>query len=537
MEYTELIWDRYLDSFDSELAQLWDLIGSNLLKAAPSARVAVLKKTVVDFSYSSRFMLMRLLQARAGSDGGFEYVGEGILCSFTDISADHASSMSAEESEAYERVLADIALRYEQDAEYSRHLITKAWHTPESYEKKLEKTAGAAKAKRLAEEMYRTRLTRQEAFDLGHVLGFTLNEMQQFLLRVFDTGECMRFTRSEDIIEAYAFLTGADLETAERLKTEYGKRSAGIKKDLSVRTEGWTALAPAVLGSGAAEWMHHPDDRDERFMAWLLKNAPHLDIPSRSAQTLYRNLLAFVCRFSDDTYMGEDSSDLSQLMKLIDDEPSEQARELIPDDRMLLDKKFSDTLLGTVVECRNRYLGSFAVSANKNMELSSADATKDFKEHVYNILLGRDEVEKSDMLYLLWIASGLCWCFEAADENLTFEHLCDFQRVCEEFLRAANLPELYYPHIMETSIFLSIVSSTAEYDPSETYAMLCEEIKNPRKAPKPNRKHSEKEQLAIVRDWIARKKTISLGDFAAEYEVSPKSVSLWQKRFRDKGML
>lgn len=53
--------------------------------------------------------------------------------------------------------------------------------------------------------MYRTRLTRQEAFDLGHVLGFTLNEMQQFLLRVFDTGECMRFTRSEDIIEAYAF--------------------------------------------------------------------------------------------------------------------------------------------------------------------------------------------------------------------------------------------------------------------------------------------------------------------------------------------
>ena len=126
MEYTELIWDRYLDSFDSELAQLWDLIGSNLLKAAPSARVAVLKKTVVDFSYSSRFMLMRLLQARAGSDGGFEYVGEGIHCSFTDISADHASSMSAEESAAYERVLADIALRYEQDAEYSRYLITKA---------------------------------------------------------------------------------------------------------------------------------------------------------------------------------------------------------------------------------------------------------------------------------------------------------------------------------------------------------------------------------------------------------------------------
>ena len=44
MEYTELIWDRYLDSFDSELTELWDLMGSSLLRSAPSARVAILKK-------------------------------------------------------------------------------------------------------------------------------------------------------------------------------------------------------------------------------------------------------------------------------------------------------------------------------------------------------------------------------------------------------------------------------------------------------------------------------------------------------------
>ena len=35
MEYTELIWDRYLDSFDSELTELWDLMGSSL----PTAHV------------------------------------------------------------------------------------------------------------------------------------------------------------------------------------------------------------------------------------------------------------------------------------------------------------------------------------------------------------------------------------------------------------------------------------------------------------------------------------------------------------------
>lgn len=536
MQYTELIWDRYLDSFDSELAELWNLMGSRLLEAAPSARIAVLKKTILDFSYSGRFMLMRILQARAGSEGGFEYSVNGECFSFTDISADHASSMSTEESRRYEQVLEDIALRHESETDYSRCLIVKAWHTPESYADELEQEVGAAKAKKLAKEMYRTRLTRQEAFDLGHILGFTLDEMQQFLLRVFDTDECFRFTRSEDIIEAYVFLTGGDIDAAAKLKEEYGRLSRGIEKDLSARKAGWTEQAPAALDEQVGEWMHRPDDRDERFMAWLLDNAPHLDVPSRSAGIIYRNLLAFICRFSDDTYEGDDSLELSQLTALLDGELSEDAKKMIPDDKMLLDKRFSDELLGTIVECRNRYLGTFAVSANKNMELSSADTTAAFKKHVYDILCGRAEVEKSDMLYLLWIASGLCWCFEATDGSVTFEHLCDFQGVSEEFLKAANLPELYYPHIMESSIFLSIVSSTDEYDPSETYAMICDEIKKKKSEPiRRNKSYNDEEKLAIVKDWIARKKTVSLDDFAKEYDISPKTVSYWQKKLRDAG--
>ena len=538
MEYTELIWDRYLDSFDSELTELWDLMGSSLLRSAPSARVAILKKTIQSFSYSSRFMLMRILQSRAGAEGsdGFEYTGDGIHYTFADISADHAAAMSSEESSRYERVLNDIALRYERDVEYSRYLTAKAWHTPETYEAELEKQHGASKAKRLARQMYKTRLTRQEALDLGHALGFTLDEMQQFLLRVFDTDDCLRFTRADDMIEAYCFLTGADMETAARLKAGYREKSAGIAKDLTAREPGWTGLAPSILNCNAEEWLHHPDNRDERFMAWLLENAPHLDIPSRRAQVIYRNLLAFVYRFADDSYSGEESRELSQLLGLISDEKSSAALKMIPNDEMLHDKAFTDALLAAIVECRNSYLGSFTISANKDMELSSADATAAFKKHILDILLGTAEVEKSDMLYLLWIAAGLCWCFEATDDAATFDHMCDFQSVCEEFLKAAHLPQLYYPHVMETSIFLSIVSSSKEYDPSETYAIICEEIKEKRRArASHSKKHSEEEKLAIVKAWIERKKTVSLDDFAAEYGVSPKSVSYWQKSLRDKG--
>ena len=129
-------------------------------------------------------------------------------------------------------------------------------------------------------------------------------------------------------------------------------------------------------------------------MAWLLENAPHLDIPSRRAQVIYRNLLAFVYRFADDSYSGEESRELSQLLGLISDEKSSAALKMIPDDEMLHDKAFTDVLLAAIVECRNSYLGSFTISANKDMELSSADATAAFKKHILDILLGTAEVEK-----------------------------------------------------------------------------------------------------------------------------------------------
>ena len=540
MEYTELIWNRYLDSFDNELTELWDLMGSSVLKAAPSVRVAVLKKTIQEFSYSSRFMLMRILQSRAGVDknSGFEYRSEKMNCVFEDITTEHAVSMNASESLKYEQMLEEIAHRYETDTEYSSYLITKAWHTPETYEEELELKYEKQKAKRLAKAMYKTRLTRQEALDLGHVLGFSLKEMQEFLLRVFDTDECFRFTRSDDLIEAYGFLVGADIGSVSGLKEEYREKTANIEKDITARQNGWTTLSPSVLDNKADEWLHRPDDRDEQFMAWMIENAAHLDIPSRSAQIIYRNLLAFVCKFADDSYEGADSTDLSQLDELLDDRLTADARELIPDDTKLYDKEFVSSLLKAVVKCRNKYLGSYTIAVNDNMELSSADVTGEFKKHIIDILRGAAEVEKSDMLYLLWLAAGLCWNFETADESETFEHLCDFQSLSEEFLKKACLPELYYPHVMETSIFLSIVSSNEEYDPSEIYAILCEEAKEKKRESKPHaKKHSEEDKISIVKEWIARKGTVSLDDFAAEYGISPKSVSYWQKALRDSGKL
>lgn len=52
-----------------------------------------------------------------------------------------------------------------------------------------------------------TLLSREEAFILGHILQFSLEDMEWFLLRVCDVEGGFRYNSSNDLIEAYGFLT------------------------------------------------------------------------------------------------------------------------------------------------------------------------------------------------------------------------------------------------------------------------------------------------------------------------------------------
>ena len=61
------------------------------------------------------------------------------------------------------------------------------------------------------------------------------------------------------------------------------------------------------------------------------------------------------------------------------------------------------------------------------------------------------------MLYLIWVI--FCACWHEGDTNVSevYYRFFDFCDATDQCLRAAGLPELYPPHILEQTIFTSIV--------------------------------------------------------------------------------
>ena len=97
--------------------------------------------------------------------------------------------------------------------------------------------------------------------------------------------------------------------------------------------------------------------------------------------------------------------------------------------------------------------------------------------------MGEEQIEKGDMLHLLWYGFNLCWDREPIQNDM-FELQCslaDFIETAEYVLDAALLPAFYPPHIMEQSMMLSIISSVEDTGiPAYNYAELCESLIKPR---------------------------------------------------------
>lgn len=116
------------------------------------------------------------------------------------------------------------------------------------------------------------------------------------------------------------------------------------------------------------------------------------------------------------------------------------------------------------------------------------------RTRVRDILAGEIErIEKSDLLYLLWFLSNLCW-FDGKDHLKSADiksRLSDFIDAAELCLNEAGLPGFYPPHLIEQSMMLSTISAfagTEKCDPAETYESVCSSLIIPKaKAPKPKK--------------------------------------------------
>ena len=368
--YTQSANERCFQLIDADAGAIWADIESTPEDTDSARWRKKLEAIAREYSFSSRFALMRILFARAAEldltrretesalSGGEE---PALVCGdwrfpLSALTIDRAETLSPEDNLRFEQLLRETAGQSpDADEAANTALLRRAWYDEESAilageallppdrrENRRKLAAERAALRQAYRPLFRTRLTRREAFRLGHLLRFSLQEMQWFLLRVFDAEDGFQYNRAEDLIEAYGFLTDAGQGTVDALHAVYAARAPQIKKKpLGERAADWTADAAGSLGGLAQRRLSRPDEGDEPFLGWLLEQAPCLDLPSRTALAVFRNLAVYAWHLALEEEDPPIESDLVRCVREITGSPEEDdaAREALYENRQISVKR------------------------------------------------------------------------------------------------------------------------------------------------------------------------------------------------------
>lgn len=575
--YTQQACSHIFDLVERELAGIWADIEATPADTTAELWKKKLSKIAQDYALSSRFALMRLFCARAAginlaapesgclpSGAGFEATVQGKTVSFRDISLSHADSLSHEEDQAYIAFLMDQADRQaDSDPEVNAYIISRAWYDEESANSAAEQNlpeeirADSAALKKMRSAFtkenrrkYRTRLTREEALQLGHILGLTLEEMQWYLMRVFDSGDSLRFNQSADLIHAYGYLTQSSWQQVEQLKEDYRRTCAHIPKaELPGRDRSWTRDISGSLPGMVTQWKRFPETMDQEFLDWMRSRAPGLDVPSRSGRRVYRNLAVFAYDLLTGEQIIPDEQDFTDCILDVCAEAGESGavlRELYRDGSICPRrcKEVSDALLlankvqSSSLQEDNTKAWHILSTLDDGSLTASGGVVNSSRSRITDILRGELQAEKGDLLYLLWFTANLIWqVFDAKDTDTICCRVMDLMDSARDVLDAAGLPPFYPPHPMEQSMLLSIVYGGKEQeDASIVYEYMLYALTRRRQKKEGAKRHDAQFKLDAVAFYRSHRE-LGLRECAAQLNVSPQSLSLWQKQLVDKGLI
>ena len=245
----------------------------------------------------------------------------------------------------------------------------------------------------------------------------------------------------------------------------------------------------------ACSWTSPPvEEREERFLAWMREQAPYLDRPSRSALRIYRNLAVYAWHIAAEEESAPIESDFLPCIRELVSQPEEDERTVaalyvngaisakkcraVAGDILLdnLNRSFSDQT--------DKAKAYHVIAVRPDGQMTVSGGINASRTRVQDLLAGKAEVEKSDMLYLLWFTVGLCWLWNSRPRpSEIYDRLADFIDAAEICLDAAMLPPFYPPHLIEQSMLLSVVyAGRTESDTAEIYEQLCSAVIERRKS-------------------------------------------------------
>ena len=465
-----------------------------------------LKELEKNYNLTPRFALMRLMTARAcrlsfEDDLSRETVTvrlAGRAVTFRDITPAHARALTPEETEDYV-----------------------AWMLAEAYEGNVpQATEGEFAGKRIeGERLIRNamqekpacRLSREEAFYLGHTLHFSPAEMEFFLLRTFAFEEGFSFTEARDCIHYYVFRTDNDPDSVtalqeaydemaqEKRDREWAAREKALaaaatdeeKRDVTERYRRRTAADKNVGYTRSNQsridtliGISDTETRDAAFLQWLTEN-DWLDLPSRTALSVYRMIGAIAAHllhppekekdpladdnclcdrivahlFDKDNNLRDSDEVYREQTGRRDAAVTEQDWELLAEELLDHNRNAASAELYT----DNRANAWSIISVTRNGKITGAGNIRENSQRVSDLMCGKDGVQKCDLLYLLFFTLNLVWIgYEMPRDpskridriNNRLSTFVELSMIC---LEAAELPPFYCPHPMEQALMLSII--------------------------------------------------------------------------------
>lgn len=476
--YTEAVRDGFFDLIENDTVEIWENLDRSVAMIKSGKWKEHYSEVVAKYRFSSRFAIMRVLfekvtglppsktdeQALAK---GFSVAGIG---NFPNITIKHAKELTDTEVALYQQLL----LRRVEE------------NNPDYTQEALRLVPGVLE---LPFAGTKCNLTRDELIRLGHMVDFSLEDMQFILLRVLGDNEAgFKYSASTDIIDIYGFLTRSTLAQVDELKVWYEQNAAKIKKvEYADKPVQFTQDIANSLEQTFAQWS--PESRVAEFQNWLLKNAPYLDLKSKTTRKVYINLAAYAYDLTKNclSNMSDiDGKNLYEDIEKISQIPTyhEYTQQLFFNGSKL-DAKKCESVADKLIYENAEYAGDFHTH-DSNSELlyhvlymengkatSRGKLNKNSKNRIRDILMDKVAPEKSDLLYLLWFAANSQWIgtVSTAEEKVTF--MDDFLAAAACILDAALLPEFYPPNILEETLMLALVLGDEDTTPAMIYESIC----------------------------------------------------------------
>ena len=476
--YTEAVRDGFFDLMENDTVEIW----KNLDRSAAMIKSGKWKEhyaeIVSKYRFSSRFAIMRILFEKATGlpptktddqalAKGFSVAGIG---HFSNITLKHAKEMADAEVDLYRRLLLQRVEESNPDViQDAIGLVNGILELP---------TTGV-----------KCKLTRDEIIRLGHMVDFSLEDMQFILLRVLGDNEAgFKYSTAKDIIDIYGFLTRSTLAQVEELKMWYDQNAAKTKKvEYSDKPVQFTQDIANSFEQIFSSWL--PENRVAEFQNWLLKNAPYLDLRSKTARKVYINLAAYAYILTKKSH--SDMSDIigenlyEDVEKISQISAYHQYAQQLFFNGSKPDAKKCESIAEELIYENAEYAGDFHTH-DSNSELlyhvlyvengkatSRGKLNKNSKNRIRDILMDKIAPEKSDLLYLLWFAANSQWIatVTTAEEKITF--LDDFLAAAACVLETALLPEFYPPNILEETLMLALVLGDENSTPAMIYESIC----------------------------------------------------------------